>query len=71
MKTGFIGSRNGMSDDQVKIFKQIVNVLDITEFHHSGCLGADEVADSIVKEIKKDKIKTVIHLSYKKDRADL
>ena len=72
MKVGFTGSRNSMSNKQVNIFKQITKTLDITEFHHGGCIGSDEIADAIVKNVKKGKqLKTIIHLSYKKDKANI
>lgn len=71
MIVGFTGSRIGMSDKQEEVFKQLAKTLDISEFHHGDCIGSDEKADSIVKTIGKNKeIKTVIHPSYKKDRAN-
>ena len=73
MIIGFTGSRNGMTDKQEEGFEQLAKTLDISEFHHGDCIGSDEKADSIIKsqiEKRKKDIKTIIHPSYKKDRAN-
>ena len=58
MKVGFTGTRKGMSIHQRRLFIDLLNlgkehrptrfgVLD--EFHHGGCIGADEDAHHLVQ----------------------
>ena len=47
MKVGFTGTRNGWTQSQADSFVEIIRSLDISEFHHGACRGAD--ADSVKK----------------------
>ncbi len=53
MNIGFTGTRQGMSENQKKSLKGIIERLDnenesIDEFHHGGCIGADNEASNII-----------------------
>lgn len=50
MKIGFTGTRQGMSQYQKEQFVIKLYELDITEFHHGDCIGADSDAHDIVRE---------------------
>ncbi len=68
IKAGFTGTRHGMSDAQLKEFKNIIKSKEIEEFHHGMCVGSDKQAHDFVKD---EKIKIVGHPpSYKKFVAD-
>jgi hypothetical protein len=63
MKIGFTGTQIGMSAEQKKIFHNfceiILNDSNFNEFHHGDCLGADEDAHNIVKNLSE---KVLIHI---------
>ncbi|KKK99140.1 hypothetical protein LCGC14_2635740 [marine sediment metagenome] len=66
---GFTGTRNGMTKKQKEAFKDIIILLEIDEFHHGDCIGADFSAHEIIKEINTN-IKVIIHPpSYAKYRS--
>lgn len=47
MRVGFTGTRNGMTEQQVSVFKdaiRFIGVENVTEFHQGCCVGADEQA---------------------------
>lgn len=67
-KIGFTGSRNGMSEEQVEAFKEIIKSKEVEEFHHGMCIGSDNQAHDIVQ---KANIKVVGHPpSFKKFMAN-
>jgi hypothetical protein len=49
MKVGFTGSRDGTTCEQHKALCAKVRELDITEFHHGCCVGADAEAFAAVR----------------------
>jgi hypothetical protein len=55
MKIGFTGNQNGMSKAQRVAFAETIISWDSkqfpTEFHHGDCIGSDEQAHFIVKEV--------------------
>jgi hypothetical protein len=60
MIVGFTGSRHGMSAEQFDSFVSLIATLDITEFHHGDCIGADaEAHGAVVRRFPKAKI--VLH----------
>lgn len=60
MKIGFTGTRQGMSQNQKEQFVLKLFDLDLTEFHHGDCIGADADAHDIVREFFPD-VKIIIH----------
>ena len=60
MKIGFTGTRQGMSQHQKEQFVIKLFDLDLTEFHHGDCKGADAEAHDIVREFFPN-VKIVIH----------
>jgi hypothetical protein len=51
MKYGFTGTRRGMTMEQINRLIEVVgpgSELDLTEFHHGDCVGADDDAAGIV-----------------------
>ena len=52
IKIGFTGTRHGMSDEQKDEFKKIIESKECEEFHHGMCVGADDHAHQIVKEME-------------------
>lgn len=48
MRVGFTGSREGMSWRQSKTLERLLPYLDVEEFHHGDCQGADFSAHYIV-----------------------
>ena len=64
MKIGFTGTREGMSIEQRKAVKMLLNKLetlyDITELHHGDCVGADTDMHDIMVSSGRD-VKIKIH----------
>lgn len=54
-KVGFTGTRHGMTEAQLEVFKKLVNAKEFSEFHHGVCVGSDKQAHDYVEKIKKDK----------------
>jgi hypothetical protein len=48
MKVGFTGTQNGLTIKQKAALQAFLNTLQITEFHHGDCIGADAQAHSMV-----------------------
>ena len=67
-KIGFTGTRNGMSEEQIGAFKEIIKSKKSNEFHHGMCIGSDKQVHNIVKN---KKIKVVGHPpTFKKFMAE-
>lgn len=47
-KVGFSGTREGMTAEQRKTFREFITILQPQEFHHGDCIGADAQADEMV-----------------------
>lgn len=60
MIIGFTGTRRGFTIPQIVAFSNHVESLDITEFHHGDCKGADAEAHDTIRKIH-PKAKIVIH----------
>ena len=60
MKVGFTGTQLGMSQHQKEQFVLRLMELNLTEFHHGDCIGADAEAHDIVREFFPD-VKIHIH----------
>ncbi len=68
VKIGFTGTRHGMSEEQLKEFKNFIKSKDIEEFHHGVCIGSDQQSHDFVKS---KKIKIVGHPpKFKKFMSD-
>lgn len=51
MIVGFTGTQCGMTSRQKERLCAKLIELDVTEFHHGDCIGADEQADNIARTI--------------------
>lgn len=51
MKVGFTGTRNGMTEAQKCSFTALIAELNITELHHGDCVGADDDAANLAREV--------------------
>ena len=60
MRVGFTGTRQGMSQHQKEQFVLKLCDMDVHEFHHGDCIGADADAHDIVREFFPN-VKIVIH----------
>lgn len=67
MKIGFTGTQIGMTDEQKQVFRSMMLSYIFNqgsphkiEFHHGDCIGADDQAHEIVKELD---CKIIIHPS--------
>jgi hypothetical protein len=52
MILGFTGTRFGMTDAQKRVVRNFLVERHVVEFHHGDCLGADDQAAMIVKELR-------------------
>jgi hypothetical protein len=50
-KVGFTGTRHGMTPEQADEFRSWIKAIQPTEFHHGDCVGADNQAANIVREV--------------------
>ena len=46
---GFTGTRQGTTQDQFNTLKDLIQELDMVEFHHGCCIGADNEAHILVR----------------------
>jgi hypothetical protein len=60
LKLGFTGTQNGMSIQQMKSLRILLEELKPFEFHHGDCIGADEESHDIVSTFWKSAV-IVIH----------
>jgi hypothetical protein len=60
MRVGFTGTRQGMSQHQKEQFVLKLHELEVHEFHHGDCIGADADAHDIVREFFPN-VKIIIH----------
>lgn len=60
MKVGFTGTRLGMSQHQKEQFVIKLYELEMHEFHHGDCIGADAEAHDIVREFFPN-VKIIVH----------
>jgi hypothetical protein len=52
MIVGFTGTREGLSAGQHKALATFLSTIDIVEFHHGDCVGADAQAHDLVRKLK-------------------
>lgn len=50
LKVGFTGTKNGTTHSQIRSFRLLTGLMDIDEFHHGDCVGADEQSHEILKD---------------------
>lgn len=50
---GFTGTREGMTPAQMITFASLMNNIDIVEFHHGDCVGADTEASTLMKDVRR------------------
>ncbi len=60
MKVGFTGSRNGPTAYQAWEFLKVISRLEMDEFHHGDCIGADAHAHEIIQR-QYQNCKIVVH----------
>lgn len=60
MKLGTTGSRFGTTEEQERMFVELISNMTIEEFHFGNCIGWDTIAYDIFK-IFKPTIKTISH----------
>lgn len=51
MKVGFTGTQQGVDANRLLRFKYFLSENAATEFHHGDCIGADEQAHTIAREL--------------------
>lgn len=60
MIVGFTGTRLGMTLKQIEAFIKLIKEINMKEFHHGDCIGSDQSAHIIVKDVHKS-TKIVLH----------
>ena len=60
IKLGFTGSRHGMSQHQQEQFALAISSLELLEFHHGDCEGADAQAHDIIRLFSPD-TRIIVH----------
>lgn len=58
VKLGFTGSRDGMTNTTKEIFNKFINTIEVEEFHHGDCIGADKDSHDIISTYN---VATYIH----------
>lgn len=51
MRIGFTGTRRGLGNSQGLKLRATISSLEVGEFHHGDCIGADEQAHDIVRQL--------------------
>ena len=61
MKVGFTGTQQGMTQQQkIRFIRLVQKVLNIDEFHHGDCIGADYEAHNVF-EYKLRDVQIIVH----------
>lgn len=50
IRLGFTGTSKGLTVKQQQAFRRFIRTLDLLEFHHGDCVGADEQAHAIMRD---------------------
>jgi len=58
MRIGLTGTQVGMNEQQLDALWVMLQEMEVSEFHHGDCIGADEQAHSIARRLG---IKIIIH----------
>jgi len=51
MIVGFTGTQEDMTDAQKQAFRELLSKVEISEFHHGDCIGADATAHLIAQRL--------------------
>lgn len=57
-KVGFTGTREGITDSALKVLNAFLPTINIEEFHHGDCIGADAIVHNIIMS---NNIPIIIH----------
>lgn len=60
MRVGFIGTRDGLTFEQLEALEEALWALQATELHHGDGFGADSEADDIARKLG---VKVIVHPS--------
>jgi hypothetical protein len=64
MKIGMTGTRFGLTEQQLKTFDSTFTLLEMEEFHHGDCVGADAEIANRIREIVREKGLSLTIISY-------